>query len=147
MIGVDWGTTSFRAFRIARTARSAIAELRGLLNVPDNRFADTLREEVGPGLPLARTTCCCSHDRQPPRLDEAPYLLPAGAARLPASWRSSSTGVSRVVPGLSATDDAEDKAGVRRAGGDGRQRAHACRGRTRNGCGSRTAGSSVSPRT
>ncbi len=52
MIGVDWGTTSFRAFRIARdgTIRDRRTALRGLLNVPDNRFADTLREEIGPWL-------------------------------------------------------------------------------------------------
>ena len=52
MIGVDWGTTSFRAFRIAKdgTIRDRRTALRGLLNVPDNRFADTLREEVGPWL-------------------------------------------------------------------------------------------------
>ena len=52
MIGVDWGTTSFRAFRIATdgTIRDRRTALRGLLNVPDNRFADTLREEIGPWL-------------------------------------------------------------------------------------------------
>jgi 2-dehydro-3-deoxygalactonokinase len=52
MIGVDWGTTSFRAFRIARdgTIRDRRAGLRGIVNVPDNRFADS---------PPARTTCCC----------------------------------------------------------------------------------------
>jgi len=52
MIGVDWGTTSFRAFRMARdgTIRDRRSGPRGILNVPDNRFADTLREEIGPWL-------------------------------------------------------------------------------------------------
>src|SRR5690348_4698190 len=50
MIGVDWGTTSFRAFRMTDdgTMRDRRAGPRGLVNVPDNRFADTLREEIGP---------------------------------------------------------------------------------------------------
>ena len=46
MIGVDWGTTSFRAFRMTAdgTMRDLRAGPRGLVNVPDNRFADTLCE-------------------------------------------------------------------------------------------------------
>jgi len=52
MIGIDWGTTSFRAFRIARdgSIRDRRASPRGILNVPDNRFGETLREEIGPWL-------------------------------------------------------------------------------------------------
>jgi len=52
MIGVDWGTTSFRAFRIAGdgSIRDRRASSRGILNVVDNRFAETLREEIGPWL-------------------------------------------------------------------------------------------------
>ena len=52
MIGVDWGTTSFRAFRFARdgSIRDQRTALRGLLNVPDSRYADTLRDEIGPWL-------------------------------------------------------------------------------------------------
>ena len=54
MIGVDWGTTSFRAYRITRegTIRDSRAGPRGIMNVPDARFADTLREEIGPWLAL-----------------------------------------------------------------------------------------------
>ena len=52
MIGVDWGTTSFRAFRLTQDGalRDRRSALKGLVNVPDNRFADTLREEIGPWL-------------------------------------------------------------------------------------------------
>ena len=41
MIGIDWGTTSFRAFRIARdgTIRDRRSGPRGILNVVNNRFA------------------------------------------------------------------------------------------------------------
>ena len=52
MIGIDWGTTSFRAFRIGRdgTIRERRAGPKGIVNVPDGRFGDTLREEIGPWL-------------------------------------------------------------------------------------------------
>ncbi|HEY1412491.1 MAG TPA: 2-dehydro-3-deoxygalactonokinase, partial [Rhodopila sp.] len=52
MIGIDWGTTSFRAFRVGRdgTIRDRRAAPKGILNVPDGRFGDTLREEIGPWL-------------------------------------------------------------------------------------------------
>jgi len=49
MIGVEWGSNLFRAWRFAsdgaiRDSRSAP---RGLLSVPNLRFSDTLREELG----------------------------------------------------------------------------------------------------
>ena len=98
MIGVDWGTTSFRAFRIARdgTIRDRRAGPRGILNVPDNRFADTLREEIGPWLAAGEDHVLLSGmigSRQ--GWKEAPYLpCPAGARRDRRApwWRSSSTG-------------------------------------------------------
>ncbi|HME21555.1 MAG TPA: 2-dehydro-3-deoxygalactonokinase [Acetobacteraceae bacterium] len=112
MIGVDWGTTSFRAFRIARdgTIRDRRTALRGLLNVPDNRFADTLREEVGPWLAAGEDHVLLSGmigSRQ--GWTEAPYLAcPAGAQEVAAAlvaiefdW-----GQVKLVPGLSAADDA-----------------------------------------
>jgi 2-dehydro-3-deoxygalactonokinase len=111
MIGVDWGTTSFRAFRIARdgTIRDRRAGPRGILNVPNNRFAETLREEVGPWLAAGENHVLLSGmigSRQ--GWTEAPYLpCPAGAAEIagaltdiPFDW-----GQVKLVPGLS-TDDA-----------------------------------------
>jgi 2-dehydro-3-deoxygalactonokinase len=112
MIGVDWGTTSFRAFRIARdgTIRDRRTALRGLLNVPDNRFADTLREEVGPWLAAGEDHVLLSGmigSRQ--GWMEAPYLpCPAGAAEVGAGLMAIEFdwGQVKLVPGLSATDEA-----------------------------------------
>ena len=112
MIGVDWGTTSFRAFRIARdgTIRDRRTALRGILNVPDSRFADTLRDEIGPWLAAGEDHVLLSGmigSRQ--GWKEAPYLpCPAGAPEIAAAlveiefdW-----GQVKLVPGLSATDEA-----------------------------------------
>jgi 2-dehydro-3-deoxygalactonokinase len=112
MIGVDWGTTSFRAFRIARdgTIRDRRTALRGLLNVPDNRFADTLREEVGPWLAAGEDHVLLSGmigSRQ--GWKEAPYApCPAGipevaAALVPIEF---DWGQVKLVPGLSSVDEA-----------------------------------------
>ncbi len=112
MIGIDWGTTSFRAFRIARdgTIRDRRASPRGIMKVPDNRFAETLREEIGPWLAAGEDRVVLSGmigSRQ--GWKEAPYIpCPAGAAELgaaladvPFDW-----GKVKLVPGLSANDDA-----------------------------------------
>ena len=113
MIGVDWGTTSFRAFRIARdgTIRDRRTGLRGLLNVPDNRFADTLREEIGPWLAVGEDHVLLSGmigSRQ--GWKEAPYLaLPRRRRRRsPPRWWTIEFDWAQVklVPGLSATDEA-----------------------------------------
>ena len=110
MIGIDWGTTSFRAFRIARdgTIRDRRTSQRGIMNVPDGRFAETLREEIGPWLAAGEDRVLMSGmigSRQ--GWKEAPYIpCPAGAPELAASlvdvpfdW-----GKVKLVPGLSATD-------------------------------------------
>jgi 2-dehydro-3-deoxygalactonokinase len=112
MIGVDWGTTSFRAFRIAPdgSIRDRRTALRGLVNVPDSRFADTLREEIGPWLAAGESHVLLSGmigSRQ--GWQETPYLpCPAGAADVAAGlvdidfdW-----GQVKLVPGLSAVDEA-----------------------------------------
>ena len=112
MIGIDWGTTSFRAFRL--TADGAIRDrrtsARGIMNVPDSRFGDTLREEIGPWLALGEEQVLLSGmigSRQ--GWKEAPYLpLPAGAADLAAGLVDVAFDWARVklVPGLSGTDAA-----------------------------------------
>ncbi|HUB50083.1 MAG TPA: 2-dehydro-3-deoxygalactonokinase [Acetobacteraceae bacterium] len=112
MIGIDWGTTSFRAFRIARdgTIRDRRASQRGIMNVPDARFAETLREEIGPWLAAGEDRVLLSGmigSRQ--GWKEAPYIAcPVGAPELaaalvdiPFDW-----GRVKLVPGLSATDEA-----------------------------------------
>ena len=88
MIGIDWGTTSFRAFRIARdgTVRDRRTAQKGILKVPDGRFGDTLREEVGPWLAAGEEHVLLSGmigSRQ--GWKEAPYIpCPAGAAEIAA---------------------------------------------------------------
>ena len=110
MIGIDWGTTSFRAFRLAAdgTIRDRKVSQRGIMAVPDSRFGDTLREEVGPWLAAGERHVLLSGmigSRQ--GWVEAPYLpLPAGAAELaaalidiPFDW-----GRVKLMPGLTGTD-------------------------------------------
>ena len=112
MIGVDWGTTSFRAFRITRdgTIRDRKSALRGILNVQDSRYADTLREEIGPWLAAGEDHVLLSGmigSRQ--GWMEAPYLpCPAGAPEIAAALVEIEFDWAQVklVPGLSATDEA-----------------------------------------
>lgn len=112
MIGVDWGTTSFRAFRMTTdgTIRDRRNALKGILNVPDSRFADTLREEIGPWLAAGENHVLLSGmigSRQ--GWKEAPYVAcPAGAPEIADSlveiefdW-----GQVKLVPGLSGVDEA-----------------------------------------
>jgi 2-dehydro-3-deoxygalactonokinase len=112
MIGIDWGTTSFRAFRVARdgTIRDRRTSQRGIMNVPDGRFAETLRDEVGPWLAGGEDHVLMSGmigSRQ--GWKEAPYIpCPAGAGELgaalvdvPFDW-----GKVKLVPGLAANDEA-----------------------------------------
>jgi 2-dehydro-3-deoxygalactonokinase len=111
MIGIDWGTTSFRAFRMAPdgTIRDRRVGLRGIVNVPDNRFADTLREEIGPWLATGEDHVLLSGmigSRQ--GWKEAPYLpCPAGAPEIAAALVDIEFDWAQVklVPGLSATDE------------------------------------------
>lgn len=112
MIGIDWGTTSFRAFRIASdgTIRDRRASQRGILNVPDARFSDTLREEVGPWLAAGEDRILLSGmigSRQ--GWQEAPYLpTPAAPADVAAGLTDIAFDWAKVklVPGLSGTDGA-----------------------------------------
>jgi len=112
MIGVDWGTTSFRAFRMAPdgTIRDRRTALRGIANVPDNRFADTLREEIGPWLAAGEDHVLLSGmvgSRQ--GWKEAPYRpCPAGAAEVAGALMEIEFDWAqvKVVPGLSSTDEA-----------------------------------------
>ena len=111
MIGIDWGTTSFRAFRVGRDGeiRERRAAPKGILNVPDGRFGDTLREEIGPWLAAGEDRVLLSGmigSRQ--GWKEAPYLpCPAGAPELGAALVDIGFDWARVklVPGLSGTDD------------------------------------------
>jgi 2-dehydro-3-deoxygalactonokinase len=86
MIGVDWGTSNFRAFLL--DADGNIRDLRkapcGVLHVPDGRFAETLRAEVGDWLERGEDrvlACGAIGSREGWR--EMPYLpCPIGVAEL-----------------------------------------------------------------
>ncbi len=110
MICIDWGTTSFRAFRLGKdgTIRDRRANTRGILNVPDARFSDTLRDEIGPWLALGESRVVLSGmigSRQ--GWKEAPYL-PCPAT--PADIATALTDIDfdwaqvKLVPGLSGRD-------------------------------------------
>jgi 2-dehydro-3-deoxygalactonokinase len=111
MIGVDWGTTGFRAFRIARdgTIRDRRTGPRGILNVQDGRFADTLREEIGPWLAAGEDRVLLSGmigSRQ--GWKEAPYVpAPAGVADLATALVDVQFDWAKVklVPGVTGTDE------------------------------------------
>ncbi len=110
MIGIDWGTTRFRAFRIGRDGaiRDRRAGPKGILNVPDGRFGETLRDEIGPWLAAGEDKVILSGmigSRQ--GWLEAPYLpCPAGPSELAGALIDIGFDWARVklVPGLSGTD-------------------------------------------
>ena len=85
MIGVDWGTSSFRAFRLrGHAAIDRHSSSQGILTVPPGGFPDALRAAIAPWLADGERHVLMSGmvgSRQGWR--EAPYLpCPAGAAEL-----------------------------------------------------------------
>jgi 2-dehydro-3-deoxygalactonokinase len=110
MIVVDWGTSSFRAFRIARDG--AILDRRGsprgIMHVKDGRFAETLREEIGDWLKAGESRVLLAGmigSRQ--GWKEAPYVrCPAGAAELSAALVDVPFDGAQVklVPGMKGAD-------------------------------------------
>ncbi len=109
MIGVDWGTTGFRAFRLrdgqVLDRRDAP---RGILAVPPGGFADALQAEVGDWLRDGETHVLLAGmvgSRQ--GWVEAPYLAcPAGLEELasglmPVPFTNAQVAV---IPGLSSRD-------------------------------------------
>jgi 2-dehydro-3-deoxygalactonokinase len=110
MIGVDWGTTSLRAFRIG-AAHEIIAQREaplGLMAVPDRQFARVLRELVGGWLDDGENRILLSGmvgSRQGWR--EAPYIpCPAGLEEIAARLEPVPFEGARafIVPGLSVQD-------------------------------------------
>ena len=112
LIGLDWGTTSFRAYRMAADGRilDRISSELGILAVADGDFAAALRHQIapwiaGPELPPILASGMIG-SRQ--GWHEAPYVdLPAGAADL-AGRLATETGdgdlTVHFVPGLSRRD-------------------------------------------
>lgn len=109
VIGVDWGTTSFRAFRLAEdgTVLDRRAAPRGILQIPDGRFAEALREAVGDWLASDRRVLLSGMIGSRQGWHEAAYLpCPAGAAELAASLTAIpfEGAAVRLVPGVSGQD-------------------------------------------
>ncbi|MBK1660975.1 2-dehydro-3-deoxygalactonokinase [Paracraurococcus ruber] len=110
MIGIDWGTTSFRAYRLAAQGRvlDSLEREAGILTVPPGGFPDALRAAIAPWLAEGDTRvllCGMVGSRQ--GWQEAPYLpCPAGpaeiaAAVIPLAFEGAEC---RLVPGLAARD-------------------------------------------
>ena len=110
MIGVDWGTTSLRAYRIG--AGGAVLDRLdrpgGILTVPEGGFPAALAEAVGPWLSAGETRvllCGMVGSRQ--GWIEAPYLrCPAGPAEIAAATIAVpfDSAETRLVPGLTTED-------------------------------------------
>ena len=111
MIGVDWGTSSFRAFRLAPDGRvlERVQSARGILTVPAGGFADALADAIGPWLDGGEIQVLMSGmvgSRQ--GWVEAPYLpCPAGPVELAAATVPVTFGRAtvRLVPGVSDADE------------------------------------------
>ena len=111
MIAVDWGTSSFRAYRLAPDGsvvdkRSAAL---GILAVQDGKFAEALETQVGDWLDQGDSPVVMSGmigSRQGWR--EVPYVVcPAGLKEIAAGMAQVRWGEGRsawVVPGLSCRD-------------------------------------------
>lgn len=112
MIGIDWGTSSFRAYRLAADGRvlARRESEQGILEVPPGGFPAILRREITPWLEAGEALvllCGMVGSRQ--GWQEAPYLpCPAGPAEIAASLTPLPFGDARclLVPGLSARDPA-----------------------------------------
>ncbi len=111
MIGVDWGTSSFRAYRIAGdgTILDRRNSPRGIMHVPDGDFAGTLREAIGDWLAAGETRVLLAGmigSRQ--GWKESPYVrCPAGVAELSAALVDIpfDGATVKLVPGVNGVDE------------------------------------------
>jgi 2-dehydro-3-deoxygalactonokinase len=110
MIGIDWGTSSFRAYRLGPggTVQETRMAPRGILAIEGGRFEEELLRQIGDWLAAGERQVLMSGmigSRQ--GWVEAPYVpCPAGVAELAgalARVRFDGADV-RVVPGLCCTD-------------------------------------------
>lgn len=109
MIGVDWGTSSLRGFRLG--PRGVIEQreaARGIMTVPDRQFEPVLREFIGDWLDGGEDRILMSGmigSRQ--GWVEAPYIpCPAGLGEIAAKLAPVTIPGARafIVPGLSGAD-------------------------------------------
>jgi 2-dehydro-3-deoxygalactonokinase len=110
MIGVDWGTTSLRAYRLGPggTVTDRLDRPGGILTVPAGGFPAALQDAIGPWLAAGESRvllCGMVGSRQ--GWVEAPYLrCPAGPAEIAAATIAipSERAEIRLVPGLTTED-------------------------------------------
>jgi 2-dehydro-3-deoxygalactonokinase len=112
MIGIDWGTSSFRAYRLGEddAVRDSRAAARGIMAVEGGRFEEELLRQVGDWIADGETRVLMSGmigSRQ--GWVEAPYApCPAGIADLaghvvPVPCAGADV---RIVPGINCADEA-----------------------------------------
>jgi 2-dehydro-3-deoxygalactonokinase len=110
MIGVDWGTTALRAYRIGGdgTVLARLERPGGILTVAEGGFPAALEEAIGPWLAAGeRQVLACGMVGSRQGWVEAPYLpCPAGAAEIAAATVALPFGPAeaRLVPGLVTQD-------------------------------------------
>lgn len=119
MIGIDWGTSSFRAYRMDRASGAVLDRVetgQGILEVPEGGFPAALEAAIGPWLGAAGEAadpmllCGMVGSRQ--GWVEAPYLpCPAGPAQIaaaltPLPFPRAAAARCLLVPGLSTRDAA-----------------------------------------
>ena len=110
MIGLDWGTTSLRAYRLAPDGRvlDRLDQPGGIMTVPPGGFPAALESVIGPWLAAGEHSillCGMVGSRQ--GWVEAPYLsCPAGADELAAATIALpfTRARARLIPGLTCTD-------------------------------------------
>lgn len=113
MIGIDWGTSAFRAYRLddRGVVLDSIDRPAGILSIPPGGFPAALREAVGPWLAEGESRillCGMVGSRQ--GWVEAPYLpCPAGPAEIAAAVvpLDFAGAACFLVPGLTARDAGE----------------------------------------
>lgn len=112
MIFIDWGTSSFRAWRADASGAvlDGVETGQGILEVPQGGFPDALRAAIGPWLAAgeARALLCGMVGSRQGWV-EAPYLpCPAGPAEIAAALTPIPFDAARLllVPGLSTRDAA-----------------------------------------
>jgi 2-dehydro-3-deoxygalactonokinase len=109
IIGIDWGTSSFRAFRY--DTAGGVAEVReapgGILTVTDGAFADALHRQAGDWLTADSRLIFCGMIGSRQGWREAPYCpAPADATAIAAAClrlEGTGTAAAVIVPGVSTT--------------------------------------------
>ncbi|MCO6415915.1 2-dehydro-3-deoxygalactonokinase [Siccirubricoccus sp. KC 17139] len=110
MIGIDWGTSSFRAYRLAADGRilDRVAREAGILAIPAGGFPAALEAAIGPWLAAGeRRVLLCGMVGSRQGWVEAPYLpCPAGPAEIAAALTRIPYDQAELllVPGLSTRD-------------------------------------------